>query len=260
MRARKGGMGARILAVANRKGGTGKSTVAVNLAAELGARGYRVLVVDLDPQGHAGLGYGIFADDAARASHAVFGAAPTDLLPAIHATAEPGVDVIAADRDFDGQTGRVDPRCLARALQPLRPCYDVMLLDSPPVAASIIVCALLAADGVVVPTTLDYLSLDGVQQFVRSYHHVVRSLRTTLLGLAIAPMRVDLRATMQRAVLERLAQGFGRNQLLRGIFTDVGVAEAFHHRVPLRRYRARSRAVDDFRIMADDISRRFNLH
>ncbi|MGO9360678.1 MAG: ParA family protein [Xanthobacteraceae bacterium] len=253
-------MGARVLAIANRKGGTGKSTVAVNLAAELGARGYRVLVVDLDPQGHAGLGYGIFAGDEASSIHAVFRSSRPDLRARIRATGEPGVDVIAADRNFDGQTGLVDPRCLARAFDSLKPDYDVVLLDSPPVAANIIVCALLAADGVVVPTALDYLSLDGVQQFIRSYHHVVHSLGAALLGLAIAPMKVDLRANMQRALLARLSQGFGSHQVLRGIYTDVGVAEAFHHRVPLRRYRAHSRAVEDFRVMADDVERRFNLH
>src|SRR5215831_13928448 len=95
-------MQARILAIASRKGGTGKSTIAVNLATELGARGYRVLVVDLDPQGHAGLGFGILSTDAANTIHLALREAPVDLSAAICPTSEPGVDLIAADRDFDG--------------------------------------------------------------------------------------------------------------------------------------------------------------
>lgn len=252
-------MPARTLAIANRKGGTGKSTVAVNLAAELSSRGYRVLVVDLDPQGHAGLGFGIRSADATGTVHLVFRKSRVDLSAAIRPTSEPGVDLMAADRDFDGSIAVGDPRCLAKALAPIRASYDVILLDSPPVAANIIVCALLAAEGVLVPTSLDYLALDGAQLFARSYHRVMLNLRATLLGLAIAPMQVDMRTSMQKLVLRKLLQGFGSDQVLCGIRTDVSVAEAFGQRRPLRRYRMDARAVDDFRVLADDVARRFNL-
>jgi chromosome partitioning protein len=253
-------MPARILAIANRKGGTGKSTIAVNLAAELGARGYRVLVVDLDPQGHAGLGFGIFAAGEADTIHVVFRTPRVNLAASIRSTSEPGVDVIAADRMFDGQIGVGDPRCLRKAFDPLRSYYQVILLDTPPAAANIMVCALLAAEGVLVPTSLDYLSLDGVQQFARSYHHVVRNLGATLLGLAVTPMKVDLRTNMQKSVLERLQYGVGSEQVMRGIHTDVTVAEAFHYQMPLRRHRPHARAVGDFQILATDAERRFNLN
>ena len=252
-------MHARVLAIANRKGGTGKSTVAVNLAAELGSRGYRVLVADLDPQGHAGLGFGIRSSDPSRSIHAVLRKPRADLAEAVCATSAPHVDLIAADRDFDGTVTVNDPRCLARALDPLRPHYDVMLIDSPPVATNVIICALLAAEGVVVPTSLDYLSLDGVRMFVRSYHHVMVNLQATLLGFVVAPMQVDFRANMQRLMLSSLVRGFGFDQVTRGIRTDVSVAEAFGHCKPLRQYCRSARAIDDFSELADDVTRRFNL-
>lgn len=252
-------MHARVLAVANRKGGTGKSTVSVNLAAELGSRGYRVLVVDLDPQGHAGLGFGVFSADPSSTSHEVFRKPRVDFCASIRRTNEPGVHVIAADRDFDGQIDVRDPRCLAQAFDRIRPHYDVVLLDSPPSAAKLIVCALLASDGVLVPTTLDYLSLDGVLQFTRSYHQVMRDMGATLLGLAVAPMKIDLRTNIQKALLLRLSSAFGSEQVMRGVYTDTSVAEAFNQRAPLRRYRMNARAVEDFREMADDVERRFNL-
>jgi chromosome partitioning protein len=252
-------MRARVLAIANRKGGTGKTTIAVNLAAELGARGYRVLVVDLDPQGHAGLGFDVFSANEADTIHTVFRQSRVNLPASIRATSQPGVDVIAAARDFDGQIGVADPRCLAKAFDQIKSDYHVVLLDSPPAAAKLMICALLAAEGVVVPTALDYLSLDGVQQFARSYYHVVRNLGATLLGLAIAPMKVDLRTNMQKSVLVRLLNGVGSRQVMRGIYTDVAVAEAFNYRMPLLRHRPQARAVADFRILADDAERRFNF-
>lgn len=252
-------MTARTLAIANKKGGTGKSTMTVNLAAELGARGYRVLVVDTDPQGHAGLGFGVCARDETRSVHRVFRALHPDLADAVCTTSEPGVDVVPADRHFDGQVQIGDPRCLARALDQLKPRYDVVLIDTPPAAANVTVCVLMAADGVMVPTVLDYLALDGVRQFARAYHQVVLQLKATLLGLAIAPMMIDFRNNMQKRVLDDLRLGFGGGQMMRGVRIDVSVAEAFALNQPLRRYRINSRAAEDFRAVADDVTRRFNL-
>jgi chromosome partitioning protein len=250
---------ATVLAIANKKGGVGKSTIAVNLAAELGARGYRVLVADTDAQGHAGLGFGVGAADRSRTIHAALRGPPVDLAALIHSTTVAGVDVLPADRSFDGRVGEDDPRCLARALAPLRPLYNVILVDTPPAAAPIAVCVLLASDGVIVPTALDHLSLDGVRQFARSYHHVALQLRAALLGIVVAPMVVDLRSNMQKLVLANLRLGFGSRQVLPGIRIDVNVAEAFALRRPLREYCFSSRAVGDFRAMADDVTRRFNV-
>ncbi len=251
-------MQARVLAVANRKGGTGKSTMVVNLGAELAARGYRVLIVDLDPQGHSGLGFGIWAQAGEPTTHTALCERQPALRSGVRATHEPGLDVLPADCNFDGTIRVQDPRCLAKALAPLRASYDIMLIDTPPGSANLIICALLAAEGVLVPTLLEHLSLDGVRQFARSYHHVVVSLNAALLGLVIFPMRVDLRSNVQKDVLNRLTKSFGLDQVGKGVRTDIAVPEAFGRQQPLRRYKRQARAVSDFVSIADDVVRRFD--
>jgi chromosome partitioning protein len=252
-------MTARVLSIANCKGGTGKTTSAVNIAAELGARGYRVLVVDLDPQGHAGLGLGVAARLGSRNAHTPLLRRQTGLDGAAQATDEDNVSVVPADRGFDGQLGHSDIRCFSDALAPLRHVHDLVLIDVPPAAAALTVCALMASDGVVVPTTLDPLGLEGVRQFARSYHDTMLRFRAAPLGLAIAPMRIDLRTNVERETLGSLRTAFGPGQMVRGVRTDVAVSEAFARRQPVRRYRPRARAAEDFSGLADDLVQRFGI-
>ncbi|AWN55189.1 ParA family protein [Methylobacterium sp. 17Sr1-1] len=252
-------MTARVLSIANCKGGTGKTTSAVNLAAELGARGYRVLVVDLDPQGHSGLGLGVTARLGFPNAHTPLLRRQTSFEGAAQVTDEDNVSVVPADRSFDGQLGHGDIRCLSDALAPLRHVHDLVLIDVPPSAAALTVCALMASDGVVVPTTLDPLGLEGVRQFARSYHDTMLRFRAAPLGLAIAPMRIDLRTNVERETLGALRTAFGPGQMVRGVRTDVAVSEAFAQRRPVRRYRPRARAAEDFSGLTDDLVQRFGI-
>lgn len=247
-------MSARILAVANRKGGTAKTTTAVNLAAALAARGQRVLLVDLDTQGHAGLGFGVRAAPGEPTVHDLFkGNGPADLGRAIRSTGVENVDVLPADRGFSGPEGAVAPLGLATALTPLAQAYAVTLIDTAPTADALLISALASAHHVLVPTQLHHLAVDGVGQFARSYFRVATTLNPGLRGLSILPVQVDLRITMQREALERLAARFGRERLLPGIRPDIGLAEAFGRDVPLRHFRARSRAIQDFEVLCSHV-------
>lgn len=246
----------RVIAVANCKGGAGKSSTVVNLAAAWAATGRRVLVVDLDAQGHSGLGLGRAAACGAVTAHDCFRGATGSLAGGVLAAAA-GVDLLPADRDFDGDVRVSNPRRLAEALAPLGGAYDLILIDTPPSVPRLIVAALMAADAVLVPTLLDPLSLDGTGQFLRGYHGVVAGLRAGLVGALVVPTRVDLRSTMQRAALDALVSRVGAAQVTAGVRVDVAVAEAFGARRPLRLYRPAARAVEDFARLADTVAWRF---
>lgn len=244
----------RILAVANRKGGTAKTTTAVNLAASLAERGRRVLLVDLDSQGHAGLGFGVRARPGEPTVHDLFrGTGVTDLGRAVRRAAVPNVDVLPADRGFSGPDGAVAPLGLAAALKPLATDYAVILIDTAPTADALLISALASAHHVLVPTQLSHLAVDGVGQFARAFFRVATSLNPGLRGLSIVPVQVDLRITMQREALEQLASRFGRERLLAGIRTDIALAEAFGCGRPVRYVKPRARAVQDFELLCDHV-------
>ncbi len=246
-------MSARILAVANRKGGTAKTTTTVNLAAALGARGLRVLLVDLDTQGHAGLGFGVRAAPGQPTVHDVFRGGGAAITRGIRSTAVPNVDVLPADRAFAGPDGPVAPLGLAAALKPLSEAYRVTLIDTAPTADALLINALASAHHVLVPTQLHHLSVDGVGQFARSFFRVATTLNPELRGLSILPVQVDLRVTMQREALEQLKARFGPERLLPGIRPDIALAEAFGREVPLKHFKPRSRAIQDFETLCSHV-------
>ena len=127
------------------------------------------------------------------------------------------------------------------------------LIDTAPTADALLISALASAHHVLVPTQLHHLAVDGVGQFARSYFRVATTLNPGLRGLSILPVQIDLRSTMQREALERLAARFGRERLMPGIRPDIALAEAFGREVPLRYFKPRSRAIQDFDLLCNHV-------
>lgn len=243
-----------VILIANRKGGTGKTTVAVNLAAELVRTRGPTLVVDLDPQGHAGLGLGVIAKAGEPTVHDLFTGQSARLDGAIRRTSVDGLDVIPANRGFSGEFTVREPRTLAAALAPLRARYAAIVLDTPPTVDAILVNALVAADRCLVPTLLHWLALDGLSQFARLFFRVAAHVNPALGALAIVPVLVDTRSTMQRAVLAELIRRYGPERIFRAIRVDVSLAEAFGLGIPVRAYRPASRGAADFERLCGEVS------
>jgi chromosome partitioning protein len=246
-------MAAHVIAVANRKGGVGKTTTAVNVAAELAERGRRILLVDLDPQGHAGLGLGVAAAKGEPAVHQLFRRDPIQLANAVKVSNCVGLDVLPAERDFQVHEATNEPLRLAAALLSFNDIYDDIIIDTPPTVDVTLLSALAAAHHVLIPMQLQHLAYDGIVRFSQVLFKVATALNRRFTGLAIVPIQIDVRITMQRVILAKLIKDFSDKRIFHGIRTDVALAEAFGSNTAVRHYRPQSRAATDYALLTDDI-------
>lgn len=240
----------RIIAITNRKGGSGKTTSVVNIAVELVARGYRVLVVDLDPQDHVAIGLGV-TEPSTSGSHVIF-AGGESRLPGLIRSSPVGVDVVPADSQFDSSHTGKDWHCLRRALnQSVFDDYDYILIDTPPSMDAVLMNVLVASGSVLIPLIPHYLAATGVRELSRLFVNAALSggHRPRLLG--ILPVMVDRRVRLQQSVLNELSSEFGVFRVMRGIRSDIRLAEAFGKGRPVRDFAPRSRGAMDYFIAVD---------
>jgi len=245
----------RVLAICNRKGGCGKTTTAVNLAAELGRRKIPTLLVDLDSQGHAGLGLGVAAQDRAKTVHALFGGAPPDLDASLVASAAEHVRVLPADRGFEGASPKSDVHALDRLLRSPQVAerFKVVVLDTPPAYDPLLVNALAAADAVVAPIVPHALSAEGVRQLLRIFYRIATTIKPDIDMLGVLPVMYNERIRHHRFVLDEIARELGPEKLLPAIRMDIHLAESFAAQLPVNHYASSSRGAQDYKVLLDHL-------
>jgi chromosome partitioning protein len=191
-----------ILAVSNRKGGTGKTTTAVNLAAEFAAQGHPTLLIDLDTQGHAGLGVGVTQSSVQTTIHRLFASGGSfDIDSAIHTTVYPNLWLIPADHDFTNMKSTQDLGLLNHTLrQPaIGGRFEYIILDTPPALDILLINAMAAANGVLIPLVPHYLAAEGVQQLSRLFVKIATGVNPHLKLLGLLPIMMDHRINLHKS-------------------------------------------------------------
>jgi len=250
----------RILAITNQKGGVGKTTTTVNLAASLAATKRRVLLVDIDPQGNATMGCGVdkrtvqrsttdvlFGDCEAAAALLDLEYAPFKLMPS-------NQDLVAAEVQLMGKAG-----CESRlrdALQPVREQFDIVLIDCPPALNMLTVNALVAAEGVLIPMQCEYYALEGLTALISTIDQIRLAVNPTLEIEGILRTMFDPRNNLANEVSSQLIQVFGDKVFRTIVPRNVRLAEAPSFGKPVLQHDKDSRGALAYLALAGEMLRK----
>ena len=227
---------AQIFCIANQKGGVGKTTTAVNLAAGLAIHQQRVLLVDLDPQGNATMGSGVDKRNLSSSVYEVL-LGLADVRSALVRASAGGYDVLGANRELAGAEVELvgiaqrETR-LRSALRTVEADYDFILIDCPPSLSLLTLNGLCAAHGVIIPMQCEYLALEGLTDLVNTIKRVHANLNPGLKIIGLLRVMFDPRITLQQQVSEQLVAHFGDKVFKTIIPRNVRLAEAPSYGTP----------------------------
>lgn len=247
----------RIIAIANQKGGVGKTTTAINLSACLAEKGKKVLSIDMDPQGNMTSGLGISKDEVEKTVYdLIIGEAEIediicrevsenlDILPT-------NIDLSAAEIELIG----IDDKeyIIKKEVEKIRDNYDFIIIDCPPSLSMLTINAMTTADSVLVPIQCEYYALEGLSQLIHTIELVQERLNPVLSIEGVVFTMYDARTNLSLQVVENVKDNLNQNIYKTIIPRNIRLAEAPSYGMPINQYDSKSAGAESYRLLADEV-------
>lgn len=263
MRRNEGIVMGRTIAIANQKGGVGKTTTAINLSACLAEAGQKVLTVDFDPQGNATSGLGFEQDGVEQTAYELM-IGDCNIEDCIIKNVQENLDVLPSDMNLAGTEIELLDESdknmrLKNHLKKVKDAYDFILIDCPPSLNLLTINALTAADTVLVPIQCEYYALEGLGQILKTIKLVKKKLNPDLILEGVVFTMYDARTNLSLEVVENVKDNLSETVYKTIIPRNVRLAEAPSHGMPINLYDSRSAGAESYRMLAAEVMSRGEL-